>query len=100
MAVYSVDELKTIISEVARQYGVKKVALFGSYSTGMQTSDSDIDLLIDKGDIKGMFMFNSFISSLQEKLDKDVDVMTYATLNRSLIKEYVNNEVVLYERQR
>ena len=98
MAVYSVDELKTIISEVARQYGVKKVALFGSYSTGMQTSDSDIDLLIDKGDIKGMFMFNSFISSLQEKLDKDVDVMTYATLNRSLIKEYVNNEVVLYER--
>ena len=50
-----------IVSDIAKQYGVKKVALFGSYSTGKQTSVSDIDLLIDKGDIKGLFVLNSFI---------------------------------------
>ena len=33
MAVYSVDELRMIVSDIAKQYGVKKVALFGSYST-------------------------------------------------------------------
>ena len=97
MAVYSVDELRIIVSDIAKQYGVKKVALFGSYSTGKQTSDSDIDLLIDKGDIKGLFMFNSFINSLQDKLGKDVDVMTYDSLDRSLIKDYLNNEIVLYK---
>ncbi len=100
MAVYSVDELRMIVSDIAKQYGVKKVALFGSYSTGKQTSESDIDLLIDKGDIKGLFMLNSFINSLQDKLGKDVDVMTYSSLNRSLIKDSVRDEVVLYEYQR
>ena len=97
MAVYSVDELRMIVSDIAKQYGVKKVALFGSYSTGKQTSDSDIDLLIDKGEIKGLFMLNSFINSLQDKLGKDVDVMTYDSLDRSLIKDYLNNEIVLYK---
>ena len=70
MAVYSIDELRTIISDIAKQYGVKKVALFGSYAIGKQTYDSDIDLLIDKGEIRGLFMFNSFINSLQDKLAK------------------------------
>lgn len=97
MAVYSIGEIKAIVSDVAKQYGVKKVALFGSYVAGTQTSDSDIDLLIDKGEIKGLFMFNSFVNSLQEKLNKNVDVITYSSLNRSLIKSNVTNEVVLYE---
>ncbi len=86
-----------IVSDIAKQYGVKKVALFGSYSTGKQTSESDIDLLIDKGDIKGLFMLNSFINSLQDKLGKNVDVMTYDSLDRSFIKDYINNEIVLYK---
>ena len=97
MAEYSLDELRGIVGDVARQYGVKKVALFGSYSEGRQSADSDIDLLIDKGDIKGLIMFNGFINSLEEKLKKDVDVITYASLERSLIKDGIK-EVVLYER--
>ena len=97
MAYYTIDELKAIVGDVAKQYGVKKVALFGSYSTGKQTSDSDIDLLIDKGEIKGLVMFNGFINSLQERLNKEVDVLTYASLERSLIKNSVRDEVVLYE---
>ena len=52
MSVYSIDELRSIIADIAGQYGVKKVALFGSYSTGLQTPESDIDLLIDKGSLK------------------------------------------------
>lgn len=95
--VYTIDELKAIIADIAREYGVKKVALFGSYSNGEETPDSDVDLLIDKGEIKGLFMFNSFVNSIQEKLNKDVDVITYNSLSRSLIKNSVKNEVVLYE---
>ena len=99
MAVYNIDELRLIVGDVAKQYGVKKVALFGSYSKGTQNADSDIDLLIDKGEIKGMFMFNGFVNSLSEKLDKKVDVITYTALERSLIRDCVKDEVVLYEQQ-
>ena len=98
--IYTIDDLRTIVGSVAQQYGVKKVALFGSYSTGQQTNDSDVDLLIDKGDLKGLFMFNSFVNSLSERLGKNVDVITYPSLERSLIKNSVKNEVVLYEQQR
>ncbi|MBQ4515648.1 MAG: nucleotidyltransferase family protein [Clostridia bacterium] len=97
MAYYTIDELKNIRGDIAKQYGVKKVALFGSYSTGKQTSDSDIDLLIDKGEIKGLVMFNGFINSLQDRLNKEVDILTYTSLERSLIKDSVRDEVVLYE---
>ncbi len=97
MAMYSIDELREIVGDVACRYGVKKVALFGSYSNGTQTPESDIDLLIDKGELKGLFMFNSFVNTLRERLEREVDVMTYATLERSLIRDSVKNEVVLYE---
>lgn len=42
-------------------------------------------------------MFNGFVNTLKERLDKDIDVVTYQSLERSLIKESVKNEVVLYE---
>lgn len=97
--IYSIEELRVIIGKIAEEYGVRKVALFGSYSTGSQTADSDIDLIIDKGNIKGLFMFNGFVNSLKERLNKEIDVMTYASLDRSLIKNSVNGEVVLYEQR-
>ena len=98
--IYAIDDLKTVISDVAQQYGVKKVALFGSYAAGQQTADSDIDLLIEKGELKGLFMFNGFINSLSERLGKDVDVITYSSLEHSMIKDTVKNEVILYECKR
>ena len=97
MAMYSIDELREIVGDVACRYGVKKVALLGSYSNGTQTPESDIDLLIDKGELKGLFMFNSFVNTLRERLGREVDVITYASLERSLIRDSVKNEVVLYE---
>ena len=99
MSVYSIDELRSIITDIAMLYGVKKVALFGSYATGLQTSDSDIDLLIDKGNLKGLFQFNAFVNELEIKLGKKVDVITYSSLSNSLIKDSVKNEVILYEQQ-
>lgn len=97
MAMHTIDELRNIVGDVASAYGIKKVALFGSYASGAQTQDSDIDLLIDKGELKGLFMFNGFINALEEKLNKPVDVITYQSLERSLIKDSITNEVVLYE---
>ena len=97
MAVYTVDELRDVIRDVAISYGVKKIALFGSYASGHQTQNSDIDLLIDKGELKGLFMFNSFVNALEERLEKSVDVITYQTLEKSLIKDTIKDEVILYE---
>lgn len=95
---YTIDELKTIVGKVAKQYGIKKAALFGSYSRGTQTENSDIDLLIDKGELRGLIMFNAFSRTLSDALNKNVDVITYSALEHSKLKKTIDDEVVLYER--
>lgn len=51
---YSVEEIRTIISELAAQYGAERIHLFGSYARSDANIDSDIDLRIDKGSIRGL----------------------------------------------
>lgn len=95
---FTIEEIKKITVPVAKQYGVEKVALFGSYAKGEQRETSDIDLIIKKGDLSGYFAFCGFVNALEERLGTHVDVLTYSALEKSLIKDSVKNEVVLYER--
>jgi len=95
--IYTIDEIRNIVTEVAKEYGVEKVALFGSYARGEQNDNSDIDFIIKKGNIKGYFQFCSFVHALEEKLGTHVDVFTYKALKNSLIKDAIKDEVVLYE---
>jgi len=92
---YTIDEIKTISVPVAQKYGVKKLALFGSYARGEQKEQSDIDFLIDKGKIQGWEFFG-FINALEDNLGVHVDVMTYDSLRESLVADSINDEVVLY----
>jgi len=94
---YTIDEIKSISVPIAQKYGVKKLALFGSYARGEHTAKSDIDFLIEKGKIQGLEFFG-FINSLEDDLGVHVDVMTYDALKDSLIAYAIEDEVVLYER--
>jgi len=93
---YTIDEIKMISIPVAEKYGVKKLALFGSYARGEQNDRSDIDFLIEKGEIKGIQFF-TFINNLEDDLGVSVDVITYDSLLDSLITDAIDDEVILYE---
>ena len=54
-AKYTIEDIKTIIEPIARKYGVERVYLFGSYARGEANMNSDIDLRVDKGSLRGMF---------------------------------------------
>ena len=54
--IYSISEIKDIVSPIAKKYGVENVYLFGSYARGEATPDSDLDLRIDKGKLRGLIM--------------------------------------------
>lgn len=95
---YTLEEIRNIVYVVALKYGVDRVILFGSYARGEQKENSDIDLLVDKGAIKGLFQFAAFQRELQEKLKKPVDVLTKASLSERFLNEVNNEEIVLYEK--
>lgn len=93
---YTINEIRNISVPVAKKYGVRRLALFGSYARGDHSVTSDIDFLIDKGKIKGLEFFG-FINNLEDALGTRVDVLTYDSLRDSLIADAICDEVVLYE---
>ena len=93
---YTIDDIKRISIPIAEQYGVRRMALFGSYARGEHTTNSDIDFLIEKGKIRGLEFFG-FINSLEDAFGIHIDVLTYDSLRDSLIADAISDEVVLYE---
>ncbi len=94
---HTVEEIRDIVQEVARQYGIKRVSLFGSYARGEAKPESDIDLRIDKGQLKGFFQLSGFHLDLEEKLQTQVDVLTTDSFNDKLLERIRGEEILLYE---
>jgi len=90
--IYSIEEIRDIVKDVAQQYGVERVWLFGSYARGEARPDSDIDLRIDKGRIRGLFQLSGFHSDIEEKLNTRVDVLTTESLNEKFLKRKIKEK--------
>ena len=93
----SIVEMKAAVIPLVKKYGIVKLALFGSYARGEQKDDSDIDLLIDKGKIRGLAFF-SFSEEFEQTVGTRIDLVTYRDLENSYLKPYaLKDEVVLFE---
>lgn len=95
--IFTIEEIKYVIREIAQRYGVERVTLFGSYARGEARLDSDIDLLIDKGRIRGLFQLSGFHLDLEERFNTHVDLLTTDSLNEKLLKRIIGEEIILYE---
>ena len=93
---YSVEEIKAIVAELAAQYGADRVYLFGSYARGDANADSDIDLRIDKGSIRGQQM-GGLAADLEEAFGLPVDLVPTGSLDRTFLHSISDDEVLLYE---
>ena len=76
---------KETVAEILREkypylvskYGVKKIGLFGSYAKGVQSEDSDIDIIAEFDKPIGL-KFVEFTEYLEKILGKKTDVLTHA----------------------
>ena len=98
--IYTIEEMKNILTEFLKDKPVYQVILFGSYAKKTATKKSDIDLLIDtKATLKG-FALLKLICQIEEKLQKQIDGFEkYEIIENSLIdKEIKETGVVVYEK--
>ena len=93
---YSIDELKMIITPIAEKYEISRVYLFGSFARGDYNEESDIDIRIDKGKMKGMFALCGFYTEVSDALERKVDVLTTGSLSDTFLEDIKKDEVVLY----
>jgi predicted nucleotidyltransferase len=93
MAPYSIEELRNIVSPIARAHGVASVSLFGSYAKGLADAGSDVDLKIDKGALRSLCGFRL---AIEDALKLPVDLVTSDSSDKSFLDMIQKDEVVLY----
>jgi predicted nucleotidyltransferase len=94
---HTVDDIRRIVEPIARRYGVERVRLFGSYARGDARSDSDIDLLVDKGKIQGYFQLSGFYLDLTDALGLELDLVIAGDLWDEFIEQVTREEILIYD---
>ncbi|WP_290623975.1 MULTISPECIES: nucleotidyltransferase family protein [unclassified Archaeoglobus] len=89
----TIEEIRDAMIPVLRKYGVKRASLFGSVVRGEMSEDSDIDLLVEFEGRKSLLDLAGLKIELEEKLKRDVDVLTYKSLH-PLLRERILREKV------
>ena len=69
--IYTIEEIKKKQKDL-KKYKVKKAVLFGSYAKNIQTSKSDIDIVVDSQGKLININFYGLLEELSEALDKNV----------------------------
>ena len=97
-SVYTVPQLRDILSPVFARYGIRRAVLFGSYVKGTATEKSDVDLLVDSG-LRGLRFFG-FMDDVQRAVGKEVDLfdVTHIESGSLIDREIRNTGVTVYEK--
>lgn len=74
-------------------YGVKSLAVFGSFARNEMTEISDIDILVEFNRPIGLFEFARLKIYLSEILGREVDLVTSDALHKRM-KETILHEAV------
>lgn len=92
----TIPQIKNAVTKVSKKYGVKNAYLFGSYAKETATEQSDVDILIDRGDIRGYLQLNGFRLELADELGTDVDVVTTGGAPQRFLDSIKANRILLY----
>ncbi|MDR1832514.1 MAG: nucleotidyltransferase domain-containing protein [Fusobacteriaceae bacterium] len=91
----TLEQIKKAAEQVAKNYPLTKVSVFGSYASGTATEESDLDLLVEfTTDTVSLLDIIGVKYDFEDLLNKSVDVL-HAPLpeNSHLI---INKEVRVY----
>ncbi len=92
----TISTIEYHVVDLAETYGAKKVSLFGSFARGEEHTDSDVDILLEKGEIKGMQVLE-FQEELSDRLGRAVDVVTTAGASDRFLSKINKDAITLYE---
>ena len=99
--IYSIEDIRRIVSPIARRHGVDRVYLFGSYARGEANKQSDIDLCVDAASLRGMIAVGALYADLQEAFQKELDLITEKSLRYNTDERFLDRirkeQVLVYE---
>ncbi|MDR1871809.1 MAG: nucleotidyltransferase domain-containing protein [Deltaproteobacteria bacterium] len=106
--IYTVDEIKNLVTPIARKYKLKSLWIFGSYARGEATAESDVDFLMDYdgSTISNLYDFSDIFDSLEIAINKKIDLITieglFDNINTKRAPKFTNRvckeRIKIYER--
>ncbi len=98
--IYTLEEIKAILTKILKNTTVYNVILFGSYAKNLADKNSDIDLVIDTRETLMGFKLYSLITKIEEAFNKQVDAFEKTEIieNSKIDKEIKKTGVVVYEK--
>ena len=94
-----ITKIKEKILPILKKNDVIKASIFGSFARGEDKKGSDLDMLVEFNEPKGMFHRIGLKYELEKILGKKVDLLTYNAIN-PLLKEYIyKDEIKIYTKR-
>ena len=78
--------------QMQKQFKIRKMALFGSYSRGDQRQDSDVDILVDVDPSIGL-EFVTLAERLEKSLNASVDLVSSRAVTSKSFK-FIESELI------
>ena len=93
----NINYLKSVLSDIGRNYGVKRVFLFGSYAKGTANEGSDVDVLIEKGRPLSLLKLSGMRQDIEAALNLPVDLITTTGIEPAFRDAIAGTEILMYE---
>ena len=77
--VYTIEEIKEMIYDILKKYGIEKAYIFGSYARGEANKKSDVDIMIKKGKLKTLLQLSALANEIEQILKKQIDIVIEET---------------------
>lgn len=91
-----VKQIQNSVSKHAEKYGVQSAYLFGSYAKNTATENSDIDIIIEKGNLRTYDAYSDFKFAIEDELGRKVDLLTTESVRPRFFELIKNDRILLY----
>lgn len=93
----TVDEIKDRILPIAIKHGVKSLGLFGSYARNEATEDSDLDFIMDDGEVSSLIKYFSLVNDLEKEFNCHVNLVSSCSNNKKFLNKIQNDVIIIYK---
>lgn len=82
-------------NNIAREYGVRRIGIFGSYARGEEKKGSDLDVLVEFSKPIGLLKFIELEMKLGRIAGRKVDLVTRGALKRGIGRRILKEAVYI-----
>ncbi|MDR2206499.1 MAG: nucleotidyltransferase domain-containing protein [Flavobacteriaceae bacterium] len=86
-----------IIIDTLKPFNPQKIGIFGSYSRGENSENSDVDILYQFKNVIGLFSLMKLKEDLEKKLNKKVDLVSEKYIHPKMKPHIINDLKIIYD---